>query len=170
MFRQVLQPFSVPDRLEGKGNENKSKVAVFQTESGIKSNGAEQSEESSLWALPSHSPTINQLLILSSGNFYSISEFVNSLPPSKVLYNFPIKPSFPGWEWMFNTLQLSALVGVTPDKDSPDSPRHQITPCLTLSLGLFSFSDMRCQIKMNADEKCLVNLFTWCVREPTLTL
>ena len=42
---------------------------------------------------------------------------------------------------MFNTLQLSALVGVTPDKDSPDSPRHQITPCLTLSLGLFSFSD-----------------------------
>ena len=98
MFRQVLQPFSVPDRLERKGNENKSKVAVFQTESGIKSNGAEQSEESSLGALPSHSPTINQLLILSSGNFYSISEFVNSLPPSKVLYNFPIKPSFPGWE------------------------------------------------------------------------
>ena len=65
---------------------------------------------------------------------------------------------------MFNTLQLSALVGVTPDKDSPDSPRHQITPCPTLSLGLFSFSDMKCQIKMNADEKCLVNLFTWCKR------
>ena len=42
---------------------------------------------------------------------------------------------------MFNTLQLSALVGVTPDKDSQGSPRHQITPCLTLSLGLFSFSD-----------------------------
>ena len=39
------------------------------------------------------STAINQLLILSSGNFYSISEFVNS--GSKVSYNFPIKLRVP---------------------------------------------------------------------------
>ena len=39
------------------------------------------------------SPAINQVLILSSGNFYSISEFVNS--GSKVSYNFPIKLRVP---------------------------------------------------------------------------
>ena len=40
---------------------------------------------------------------------------------------------------MFNTLQLSALVGVTPDKDSLDSPGHQITPWLTLRQNFLIF-------------------------------
>ena len=136
----TTQPFSVPDRLARKGNENKSKVAVFQTEwDQIKWGGTERVlSVSPAQPLADDKSTFNtfewKLLF-----YFRVCKL--SRPPSKVLYNFPIKPSFPGWEWMFNTLQLSALVGVTPDKDSLVSPRHQITPCLTLSLALFSFSD-----------------------------
>ena len=66
----------------------KSKVAVSRTKlNEMKWSGTEREN------LLIDPVVINQLLILSSGNFYSISEFVNSEP--KVWYNFPIKLSFP---------------------------------------------------------------------------